>query len=802
MKVNKPTLFFIFIAIIGIYGLYFVTLKTSQAEHPAFVYDDHYFSEVKKIFDTRCVTCHACYNSPCQLNLSSYQGVVRGASKVDPYDFPLVNAHTPTRLAIDATTEQQWREKGFFSVLNSSDKPKPDDIKDSILLQLVHLAPLAVDPKSTFDAETSRICPSGRLDQDYVTQHTMPYGFPRLDEEQIQTLTHWVMTGAKGPNPKVHKYLSQTHDANIKNEIAEWETVLNKKDYKHQLSARYFYEHLFLAHINFRNDKNEFFRIVRAKNLKGTPEEIATTRPFDDPKTQNFFYRFKKVTETIVHKNHVVFRLNPNKLQRYKDDFLHSEWKKSSGTLPGYSAEAANAFLVFKDIPTDSRYKFFLENARYFIMSFIKGPVCRGQTALNVINDHFWVMFVDPAYDVTVLDPNYFDDVVHLMAPPASQKNNLDVFNKTKDRRWQAGSIKTQKLADSKISLSAKSIWNGTKDSLDPNALLTVYRHYDSASVLYGAQGTIPKTIWVMDYQIFEDIYYNLVAGYNVFGPVMHQLNTRLYMDISRIESEDMFINFMPEHSRNAMRQNWSKPSEAKNDKLTEKVFNAIETDLLKKVKFDYAYAGMDVKTEFVAKSVDPKIEFLQKLAAIRFSSSVFYKSPDLTKKINEPLEVDLEGFSVSQATRKALNSINGVTGKFVEYFPDVTFLKLKNEDERYKAFSIVRNRFHYNVSLMFFEGLRTDPSKDTLDVLPLYAASYPNYFLELSETELQLMVNQLHSGKTKKDICKTLEIYGVSRSGKSFWSIFDWFNDDLKKKNHVESGIFDLNRYKNACQK
>ena len=29
-------------------------------------------------------------------------------------------------------------------------------------------------------------------------------------------------------------------------------------------------------------------------------------------------------------------------------------------------------------------------------MNFIKGPVCRGQVALNVIDDQFWVFFVQP----------------------------------------------------------------------------------------------------------------------------------------------------------------------------------------------------------------------------------------------------------------------------------------------------------------------------------------------------------------------------------------------------------------------
>ena len=37
-----------------------------------------------------------------------------------------------------------------------------------------------------------------------------------------------------------------------------------------------------------------------------------------------------------------------------------------------------------------------LDEAQFTIMGFIKGPVCRGQVALNVIEDHFWVGFVAP----------------------------------------------------------------------------------------------------------------------------------------------------------------------------------------------------------------------------------------------------------------------------------------------------------------------------------------------------------------------------------------------------------------------
>ena len=66
---------------------------------------------------------------------------------------------------------------------------------------------------------------------------------------------------------------------------------------------------------------------------------------------------------------------------------------------------SANPFLSFAQIPPRSRYQFLLDNVHYILMTFIRRPVCRGQIALNVINDHFWLMFKDPDYDLTVQRP-------------------------------------------------------------------------------------------------------------------------------------------------------------------------------------------------------------------------------------------------------------------------------------------------------------------------------------------------------------------------------------------------------------
>ena len=79
-----------------------------------------YLGEVKPILDKRCVVCHSCYNSPCQLKLSSFEGADRGASKKAIYQSSRLRTMDPSRLFIDAQTTEQWREKEFFSVTENS----------------------------------------------------------------------------------------------------------------------------------------------------------------------------------------------------------------------------------------------------------------------------------------------------------------------------------------------------------------------------------------------------------------------------------------------------------------------------------------------------------------------------------------------------------------------------------------------------------------------------------------------------------------------------------------------------------
>ena len=80
------------------------------------------------------------------------------------------------------------------------------------------------------------------------------------------------------------------------------------------------------------------------------------------------------------------YRLNDERMEWMKSLFNEPHYDVTR--LPGYEVHiAANPFIAFHDLPVKSRYRFMLEESEYIIRGFIKGPVCRGQVALNVIDD-------------------------------------------------------------------------------------------------------------------------------------------------------------------------------------------------------------------------------------------------------------------------------------------------------------------------------------------------------------------------------------------------------------------------------
>ena len=215
-----------------------------------------------------------------------------------------------------------------------------------------------------------------------MPQGGMPYGLPKLNQEENTVLNEWLISGAKMTNPPPPK--------SNRSEIEKWEMFLNGDSLKQQLASRYIYEHLFLAHIHFNNQPQKaFYKLIRSSTPLGQPiSKIKTRLPFQDPGVNRVYYRFWYDPATVVTKNHLPYAFNAERMAWMKKLFIDEPYDVSH--MPSYANDvASNPFIAFDAIPVKSRYRFMLEEARYTIMGFIKGPVCRGQVALNSIQDHF-----------------------------------------------------------------------------------------------------------------------------------------------------------------------------------------------------------------------------------------------------------------------------------------------------------------------------------------------------------------------------------------------------------------------------
>jgi len=762
-------------------------LRQSAMTAPELIpHENFYLDEVQPIFNTRCVACHACYNSPCQLNLTSFEGLSRGGNKQEVYDFPTFIARKPTRLYVDAHTEADWRKRDFYSVLYQEDK------YESVLNYILG-TPEGIESKkqNAYESESSRSCMkslegSERDDfHDTNSAGRMPFGLPALEVKKQMTLRLWQDLGSKGP---------RTHDLEakvlIREKIAEqvkaWETFMNGESMKSRLSARYIYEHLFLAHIYFPGQAKVFFRMVRSKTRNGSVDEIASSYPFDDPK-QAFYYRLRPVTNTIAHKTHIPFLLSPEKMTTWQKSFLDSSWGKVPTIFPPYGREAANPFKTFGDIPVKARYQFMLDEAGYHVMTFIKGPVCRGQTALNVINDHFWVLFVDPEKDPLVQSRELYQDVTRDMILPASQKGELAPFADSREKYWQGVGKKYDFFKTSKTKLDTSWIWNG--DKTNTNAALTIYRHFDSANVVRGFRGESPKTIWLMDYHVFETVYYNLAAGYNVFGPIAHQLNSRLFMEVSRIASEDLFITLLAPEVRVATREAWSQPAPSKDETIVKWLADIVTPSTAEKMKYEFRFYGEETESAVPADKNSSKDKLMTHLIRSRFSRK----------------QTDYKGdFYVSaNALRKPSQSMNGMTAllkvgpQAIQHLPDAILMRVR-APKKSQLYTLIHNKSHYNVSQLMFEQQRRNPEKDSIDILSGVAASYANLFLDVTEPQLLALAKQLLQAKTKDQVFGALHPFVVSRNDPNFWEIYEWFSKRSDDKITKESGWLDLNRYSN----
>ncbi len=733
-----------------------------------------YRHEVLPLLEKRCVVCHACYDAPCQLKLGSWQGIARGTSKALVYDATRLDEAPPTRLFVDAQRASQWRQRGFSAVLNERTPTPANNLAASVLYRSLALKEAHPLPQSKvlsgdfdFSLDRSQTCP--RLDEydAYERDHPlggMPYGLPGLTGEEQAILTRWLAAGSPDDTP-------QALPPGIVREIGQWERFLNGPSTKERLMSRDLYEHLFLGHLIFADDaEHRSVRIVRSLTAPGTPTQVvATRRPYDDPGVPRVYYRLEPERETIVAKTHMPYLLSPERMEKYRRWFLDADYAVHA--LPGYAEEqASNPFVTFAAIPSDARYRFLLDEAEFFVMNFIKGPVCRGQLALNVIESHFWVYFVDPDSDVDAASAELIVREADNFKLPAAYRSDAPVISAWRDlaRRERAmlaakGELLQQRFGGARR-LELKDVWDG--EGTNANAALTIFRHFNSASVVKGLVGETPKTAWVIGYPLFERIYYLLVAGYDPYGNIGHQLLSRLYMDFLRMEGETGFLALLPRASRPAIRDYWYRGASAE-----------------VKSYVDGAYNPLDVETGVAYRSNDPQRELYGLLGK--------HLEPVLGRRFDLSTVPDA-------ALRRQLQQLATVRGAALSWMPPSVVLRVDDPPRAPQYFSLLSIIGHSNVSHLLLEGTELLPAENTLAVVPGFIGAYPNALYRVTPGELPQLRAAIAGLSSEADYAALADRFAIRRTDAGFWAASDALMAAYARWSPLESGLFDYSRLEN----
>ncbi len=734
-----------------------------------------YRADVAPILQQRCVVCHGCYDAPCQIKLGAWEGIARGGSKLDVYDTERLVEAAPTRLFVDAQLPSQWRDKGFYPVLNERAPTPETNLAGSLLyrsLALKQQHPLPAQPVlgEGFDFSLGRAnaCPRVEQYESFAAASPlagMPYGLPGLNPRERSVITRWLEAGApyEGDLP-----LSAVQHA----QVGQWESFLNGGSNKERLMSRYLFEHLFLGHLVFEADAtHRAFRLVRSSTPPGQPPVIiATRRPYDDPGVQAFWYRFVPEREALLAKTHMPYALGPARMDKYRAWFLAPGF--AVGALPSYAVEvASNPFIAFRELPFESRYRFLLDESQFFIMNFIKGPVCRGQMAVNVIEDQFWVFFVDPRLNRQVSDgamlmrqaestplPGSAGSDAGLLRPWLRYAEHERQYLQTKSRFLQ------QAFASGEARLDLGLLWDG--DGRNRNAALTIFRHFDNASVVQGLVGAPPKTAWVIDYPLFERIFYLLVAGYDVFGNVGHQLNSRLYMDFMRMEGEFNFLVLLPQRLRHPTAQYWYRGATSKAD---EYVYGE--------------YAHLDIESAVPYRTDDAQAELYallrQRLAPVLDPRFDLRTVPDA-------------------ALRDELRSLAQLGGASLSWLPEMSVLRVDSDRAAARYYTLLRNTGHANVAHVAREKAALRPDENTLTVVPGFIGAYPNAIYHVDADTLPQFRAALAGMASEADYRQLADRFAVRRTDPAFWTTSDALHAAYVGWAPLEAGLFDYNRFEN----
>jgi hypothetical protein len=266
-----------------------------------------------------------------------------------------------------------------------------------------------------------------------------------------------------------------------------------------------------------------------------------------------------------------------------------------------------------------------------------------------------------------------------------------------------------------------------------------------------------------------ERIHYLLVAGFDVYGNVSHQLLTRLYMDFLRMEGESNFLSLLPADYSQQQIQFWYRGAESQVS-LYQQFLN----------HRDDGTTGIEFKTD------NPKAEFFDRVKQ-RLGGQVIAADPinQTEQMLADPVMQQMQRLATAQ-------------GELLSLLPEISIVRVGTKLGDDRVYTLVRDVSHRNVSHLFGEQRRIEPSEANLTVVEGVLGSYPNSFYHVEAAELKAFVDGVLALQDEASYRQLRDRFAVYRSSPQFWAYSDWLHQYYREVDPVGAGLLDFNRLEN----
>ena len=308
----------------------------------------------------------------------------------------------------------------------------------------------------------------------------------------------------------------------------------------------------------------------------------------------------------------------------------------------------------------------------------------------------------------------------------------------------------------------------------DKNALVTVLRHEWSASAHQGQIGSLPRSVLLLDFAIFERYFYLCNVATEITEPLLTQAPVVNYLFYVRQEAEEQFLSFVPEINRDQIR------NELQLNLITKKFF---------KPSFNLTY-NSNMNSISIDSSA-PYQSFIKNLLSTKFAPDVV-GSKSLV--IKNPMH------TLKPMSSSALKSVSTIPF-FSSHMPNVSYL-LVLDGNTIQPFSLLPNRYFKSRSKLSlinnykYEKSVRAPNRDVMEVYEGIEANYPEKIYIVTADNLPGFINSMTSIKSRQDFIKFNQEFGLNQMSKDFWKYIDWINQYNITENPITGGIMDLHKY------